>query len=50
MMNGIKRTLIAAQAVALAAFAVSAFADHHNEGEMGGLRPGTLALKYQLKI
>lgn len=34
MMNGIKRTLIAAQAVALAAFAVSAFADHHNEGEM----------------
>ena len=33
-MNGIKRTLIAAQAVVLAAFAVSAFADHHNEGEM----------------
>ena len=33
-MNGIKRTLIAAQAVALAAFAVSALGDHHNEGEM----------------
>ncbi|MEM9404222.1 MAG: fasciclin domain-containing protein [Pseudomonadota bacterium] len=33
-MNGFKRVAIAAQAIVLAAFAVSAFADHHKEGEM----------------
>ncbi len=33
-MKGIKRVLIAAQAVVFAAFAVSAFADHHGGGHM----------------
>ncbi len=33
-MNGFKRVLIAATAVVSAAFAVSAFADHHKEGGM----------------